>query len=377
MLHWGTISFTIAVLAFGPQTASAQAVPGYDAAYEERLSPGVHTEYASPGSVPSLVSSELMRSSTSSSVDMMGDLTEATVTRRFSEHHSGVFGEFLYLTARDVDQPYATPVDGPIASAVPIGPTSVVEPNYKPGFRIGGTYSINWWSSLTATFSWYRSSSGDSLSLPGGTGWIRPEVTHPDVMATDFDKLNSRAEYDIEFQTTDLAYRALLANGCNHAINWSIGLRYGYLDQQFHADYRVVGETTVDTEIGFHGLGVVAGLEGERSLNFGLLVYGRGLGSLLAGEFKADYLQQSIMAGPEATASIDDRRIVPQLDLECGIGWQDSSARFRVRAGYSLGMWFNVATTPTWIDAVQTSNALDVSESIVFHGLVLRAEYRF
>jgi hypothetical protein len=118
-------------------------------------------------------------------------------------------------------------------------------------------------------------------------------------------------------------------------------------------------------------------LEGERLLGGGFAAFGQAFGNLLAGKFSADYQQQSNLAGAEATAGFDDRRLVPQLELEMGIQWQDSCGNFRIRAGYYVGAWFNIATTPTWIDAVQANNATEVNESLIFDGLAIRAEYRF
>lgn len=102
---------------------------------------------------------------------------------RVGSHRTGWFGDLLYLTAWDVDQAYATHVDGPITAPVPVAPTSVVDSSYQTGFRIGHISELGDKSSLRATYWYYQSDADDSLNLPGGTGWIHPEVTHPDTLA--------------------------------------------------------------------------------------------------------------------------------------------------------------------------------------------------
>jgi hypothetical protein len=68
---------------------------------------------------------------------------------------------------------------------------------------------LDQWSSIRATYWHYQSDTSDSLNLPGGTGWIRPEVTHPSTLDADFDKLSATADYEIDLQIIDLTYRKI------------------------------------------------------------------------------------------------------------------------------------------------------------------------
>lgn len=301
----------------------------------------------------------------------------ATGCDQFWSHRTAWFADFLYITARDVDQAYATHVDGPIPTAVPVAPTSTIDSSYQPGFRVGRNWALDQWSSVRATYWHYQSEENDSLNLPGGTGWIRPEVTHPSTLAADFDKLSATADYEIGLQMIDLTYRKIWKEACGYSLNYVVGVRYGHLEQDFDSEFTVLGTRTVNTEIQFDGAGPRIGLEGDRLLNCGLVAYGQVFGNLLAGKFSADYAQESNMAGSEATAGFDDRRFVPQLEMEMGLRWQDSCGNFRVQAGYYVGAWFNIATTPTWIDAVQANNVTEVEETLLFDGMAIRAEYRF
>lgn len=295
----------------------------------------------------------------------------------FWQHRTRYFGEFLYLTARDSRLPYATHVDGPVPGAAPLASTSVIEPDYESGFRVGGALAIDPWSSITATYWFFESDISGSLQLPGNIGWARSEVTHPSTDAIANDSLFARARDEISFKMGDVAFRRVLWGDCVTSIDWLLGIRYANLNQSFHGDFAISGTTTVDTDIDFEGLGPRIGITLERRLNGGFLAYGNAMGNLLFGELATNYVQQNATAGIQATSGFDDDRVVPQLDLELGMGWQNFSGNLRLNAGYYFGTWFNVATTPEWIDAVQADNASNVDDSLIFHGFTFRAEYRF
>lgn len=297
--------------------------------------------------------------------------------REFWQHRSRYFGEFLYLTARDSRLPYATHVDGPVPGAASLAPASELEPDFESGFRVGGAIALDPWSSITATYWFFESEITDSLVLPGNIGWARSEVTHPGTAAIANDSLSARARDEISFRMGDVAFQRVWWGDCATSIDWLLGIRYAHLNQRFHGDFVISGRTTVDTEIDFEGLGPRAGILLERRLSGGFLAYGNAIGNLLVGELATSYIQQNATAGNQATSGFNDDRIVPQVEAELGISWQNDCGNLRLNAGYFLGNWFNVGTTPAWIDAVQTDNASDMDDSLLIHGLTFRAEFRF
>ena len=295
----------------------------------------------------------------------------------FWQHRTRYFGEFLYLTARDSRLPYATHVDGPVPGAAALASTSAIQPEYASGFRVGGALAVDPWSSITATYWFFESEISDSLVLPGNIGWARSEVTHPSTAAIANDSLSARARDEISFKMGDVAFQRVLWGDCVTSVDWLLGIRYAHLNQQFHGDFAISGATTVDSDIDFEGLGPRIGVVLERRLNGGFLTYGNAIGNVLFGELETSYIQRNATAGVQATAGGDNDRVVPQLELELGIGWQNYCGNLRLNAGYYFGSWFNVGTTPAWIDAVQTSNSSDVNDTLIFHGFTFRAEYRF
>ncbi|HID24725.1 MAG TPA: hypothetical protein EYP14_20320 [Planctomycetaceae bacterium] len=60
-----------------------------------------------------------------------------------------------------------------------------------------------------------------------------------------------------------------------------------------------------------------------------------------------------------------------------GIGWQNACGSLRIKAGYYLGAWYGVMTTPSFIKGVQANSLADLEETLVFDGMVIRGEVRF
>lgn len=300
----------------------------------------------------------------------------------FWEHRSSIYGEFLFLTPRGTDLSYALPIDGTGINAVPIGRAAVADPTFEPGFRVGGSWMLDPCTSLTANFTHYESHAFDQTSLPGGAGFLEAELVHPNTTDVATDSLAASASYDIDFELADINYKGIVWGGCDYALNYVLGFRYGRLEQDLRARYRIEGLTTVDGDIGFDGFGPRIGLEGERRICGGFLVYGKGFANFLAGQFDADYRQANVFSGTQVATGIEDERIVSLLELELGIGWQSKCGRVRATAGYYVGTWLNTFTMPDLIEAVQAENIDDVAVDVVddtltFDGLTTRIELRF
>ena len=298
---------------------------------------------------------------------------------KFWEHRTGLNASFLYLHTTNVDLPYTTHVDGNTQAAVPLAPTNSVDPDYDPGFRVGFSYALDYRSSFTANYWFYESSTDNSVILPGGTGFLRPELTHPNTLNAFADRLSADARYDIDFQMADANYKSVLWGGQDYFLNYVAGFRYANLDQDFDVAYTNNDLLTVDTEIDFDGWGPRLGLEGERLLGRrGFLVYSKGHANFLVGEFTSNYLQRNETTNvTQAHAGFEDDRIVTQLEYEMGFGWQNRCGTFRLMAGYYIAAWFNSVTTPSFIRAVQAGNYDNVDETLTFDGLTARLEVRW
>ncbi|MBC7822033.1 MAG: hypothetical protein IAG10_34540 [Planctomycetaceae bacterium] len=298
----------------------------------------------------------------------------------FWEHRNAVWGEFLYLRPRGADVIYATPVDGTLSTSVPVGPQAVAAFGYDAGFRIGGAHAIDSCSSFTTNYMWYQVGTSDSVSLAGGGSFLRADTVHPGTLNVANDSLAAQTQYDLNLQAIDLNYKSILWASDSYVVNYLVGVKYARLEQQFGAAYSIIGDTTVDTNVDFDGVGPRFGFEGEKSLeDYGLLVYSKGTVNFLVGSCSADYLQTNIFSGIQAQTGLQETRIVTVPEFELGGGWQSCNGRFRITAGYYLAAWFNMMTTPEYLSTVRDApNSFERQvKTLTLDGLNVRAEWRF
>ncbi len=206
-------------------------------------------------------------------------------------------------------------------------------------------------------------------------------MIHPSTATTGAASLEANATQLANFQFADLMVRRVYRSSDCGVINWNAGLRYGNLEQGLSANQTVsvaTGLTNVTTDIDFNGFGIIGGLDGARhSTHTGFLVYGRALGSLLAGNWQADYRQSNQFGGGVIANRYDDYRVTPVVDTELGVGWQSCGGGLRVTTGYLFSTWFNAVTNRDYIQSVRSGDMLNLDDNLTFSGLSLRTDLRF
>ncbi len=298
------------------------------------------------------------------------------------QHRSGVFAEFLYLRPGNVDVVYAreqTSFDPALAS--PTGPVGRANISSGTGFRIGANWALDNCASLVATYTWFESGTdNDITATPGNV--LDLVVGHPSLATSGASSRAASASYDLDFQLLDVDYRSLLWGSCDAGIDYTVGLRYAHLSQDFVASqdiFSAAGLTSVGTQIGFDGFGLHFGLDGiKRRAGSGLLLYSKGDVSFVGGEFKANYVQANQFGGAAVVRNeLADYRVVTILEAELGIGWESAGGRVRVTGGYAVSGWLDTLTTGSYIDGVRAGSYTNLGETLTFDGLVTRAELRF
>ncbi|MCU0959159.1 MAG: Lpg1974 family pore-forming outer membrane protein [Pirellulaceae bacterium] len=297
-------------------------------------------------------------------------------------HKVAVYGEFLYLQARNSEVAYGVPIDGPIvapptANPIQVGRMGVVDQDYDPAFRLGFNYVLDGCSSIGGQYTYFESTRTDEITTTA-PNVIRSLVSHPGTLTAAQDFLSAQASHDIEFQFLDVDYRRVLSCGGDHNLSFLVGVRAGEFSQDFAADFVATGTESVRSEIDFYGAGIRLGLEGERySMSRRWLIYGKTYGNLIAGDFTADYLQTQSFDPEVVNTTWKAGRIVPMLDLEVGAGWQSRCGTWRLTGGYMISAWYNTVKTDEWIAAVRNNDFVGLSGNMSFDGLVLRCEGRF
>ena len=244
-------------------------------------------------------------------------------------HRCSVFGEFLYLQPTDADVTHAQQQNGiGGAGTVPYGQIGVAGLDYEPGFRAGGSLSLSNCSSIFGSYTFFESSANDTLLppvIPGGGGAVGSFVHHPGASLTaSVGPMNT--SYDIDFQLAEVGIRRVWRSGASQVINWSVGARYGHLEQDFLQSGVFsggsAGQIDTRTEIDFDGGGLMFGLDGERRCGCsGLSVYGKINVSPMTGRFHADYAMQNVSTDTLlALADWQDDRITTLVRLRSRSG---------------------------------------------------------
>ena len=298
------------------------------------------------------------------------------------QHCCGVWGEFLYLHPTGADMAHGQQqvgTGGP--GTVPFGRIGVADPDYQPGVSLGMNWALTNCSSFAVAYTFYESNTLDVLEL-GAAPAIGSLVQHPNA-AVISSTGPLTATYDIDFQIADFVYRRLIFGDNRSWMNYSIGARYGHLDQDFYQtgvfSGSQFGVIDVLTDVKFDGGGLVLGLEGERMVGYrGFSVYGNLGVSPLAGQFTTSYTMTNVSTATQlANAQLKDDRFVTILDYEVGLAWTSCCRCWRLSTGYTASFWYNTITTPVFIDAVQADNYVDIGDTLSFDGLTARVEYRF
>lgn len=295
-----------------------------------------------------------------------------------------VWGEAIWIHPTGIDMAHAQQQDGlGGAGTVPFGNIAVLSPDYELGFRAGAQLRLAPKDAVFGQYTWFESNVSDSLDAPNIlTGAVGSLVHHPGAALTA-SAGPVTGSYDIDFQLGDLAYRYYVACSRTGEVSVFAGGRYGNLRQRF-AQNGIFGgggggEVDTSTNIKFNGGGPIAGFQAERlvdSTRFS--VYGKGLVAALAGSFDASYLMYNNTTSQTLAQSIwTDDRIVPMLEYELGIMWTGPQNHCRLALGYMASYWFNIVSTPEWVDAVQGNNYVDLSDSVAFDGAVGRVEFRW
>jgi hypothetical protein len=291
------------------------------------------------------------------------------------------FGDYMYLQPRSADVPFGEILTAANPLAAPKGEVGVADPDYSTGFRVGlGGSCDNGCTIFEASYMWFNSHTDASMMADTPTA-IRALTTFPGTLNVAADSNFADASYDIDFQFGDLNVKRALCRGPDHNLYLVLGGRYANLQQDFLANYNVLGVTTVTTDIVFDGVGPRAGLQGDYRFKKGFFMFGSGALNLIFGEFEANYLQTNAFAGTQAEVRFGDDRIVPVLELELGGGWASPKGRVRVSGGYYAGIWFNTMTTNGLIQGIQnanfTTNGDNLSETLSFDGMFGRVEFRY
>lgn len=295
-----------------------------------------------------------------------------------------LYGTYLLLHAVGGDVAYAQQQDGPGgAGTTPFGTVGTTDVGYGSGVRVGGLLALDSATGLGVSYTFFESGGGSSIDAPNiANGTLGSLIHHPEVAITSSADPVS-ASQQIDFQTAEIDVRRLVTAQGNRWVYFTLGARYGYLEQNFSTRGLYAGapggSILSGTDIDFKGLGLRVGTETEQKLgNSRWSVYGTAAASSLFGQVDADYIMYNASTVTDlAIVRWRDDRVVPMLEYEVGLAWTNDNGCLRLSVGYTVTHWFNTVTTPEFIDAVQADNYTDLGDTLTFGGLASKVEWRY
>lgn len=312
--------------------------------------------------------------------DACGNTVACCCCKPWWAHGCGAFGDFLLLRPGSADQIYTIEQNSPVPGDFPTGPVGRVNIDDSAGYRLGFTLAASNCTSLLASYTHWGGTTENTIAAQQGNV-LNSQIIHPSTLTTGASSLQSWAAQRIEFDLVDLGYHHVLKASDCYVVNWLAGFRYGQLEQDLYTQQQISTATGLvgnDIDVKFNGFGLLLGLDGERrSPCTGLMVYGRGLSSFLAGDWKGSYVQANQFDGGVVANSYEDYRVTPVLELELGFGWRSPCGRCRASVGYLTSAWYDAVSTRQYVDAVRSNDYVNVEETMTFSGLTAGLEANF
>ena len=282
------------------------------------------------------------------------------------------------------DMPFAQQQNGTGgAGTTPFGQIGVADPNADTGVRVGGLWALDAYTGIGVSYTFFESDSRGSIDAPDiPLGSVGSLVHHPGASVTS-SVGPVHGNYSLDFQTAEIDTRHLLVATCDRWVYATIGARWADLDQEFSTRGIYAGSQggniLTGTDLEYEGAGLRIGLDGEQLLGQSRLsVYGNAYASSLVGEMRGRYqMHNATTVTDMALVRWQDDRVVPMFEYELGLAWTSRKGCLRLSVGYTMIHWFNVVTTPVFVDAVQADNYTDLSDTLSFSGLTSRVEWRY
>lgn len=285
-----------------------------------------------------------------------------------------IFGEWMLLQPRGSDAVFATRALN--CFNPPIG-VEQIDLGAFDSYRVGFFKQCGDCCDIGATFWMFESEEDERASPTIGTDVIFPALLFPTISnitpgCNDATSTSARASLGIDFDRFNIDYRCRCDWTC-FQLDWLVGFGYGKLEQDLTAIY---DEGFVRADSDLHGYGVRLG--GGATYNMGCF---RGYThtdlTLLAANLKARYRNVDTFDGGVADYEQDLDRIVPVLDLEVGVAY-DVCRNTTLKVGYIYSIWWNVVTTPSFIEDVQKGDITGNSgDTLTFDGVFARIEINF
>src|SRR5262245_37487926 len=281
--------------------------------------------------------------------------------------------EYLFLRPRRQGNDFA--IADPNDDGVVEGPVQALNSGFASGFRIGAGYrrcGSPW--QFDFSYTWFRARDEVSVNAPAG-GILWATQTRPGIIeVANTATASTRWAHDI----FDMLLSRDFQGEAGVGLRLQAGARIAHIGQDFNAFYDGLNaaQTQVATGFDFVGAGPMIGGEiswlGWRNLS----IFGFGRGGLLLGVTNFD-VRETDGNGLTENGDITDRSpvTIPVVEMGLGLAWQYRN--WNIRAGYEISNWFQMVSTPDFVDDVNRGHLTRRQSNYSVDGLFFRLGYNY
>ncbi len=300
-----------------------------------------------------------------------------------------ITGEYLYWVAQEDSLYYGhtglragTTVAPPNGSADFKGDLKKIKPEWDTGLRLGlGLNFPKEGYDIAAYWTWFSTEASDSVSKRNGT--LFSIWAHPDTLPTSADT-SAKGKWNLDLNVADMEWGRSAWFGCYFSLRPFFGLRGLWLDQDLKNQYtyftspRIKGRLAAESD--FRGGGLRAGANALFAMGYGFSIYGITSGSLLYGQFDADFrLKEN---GKTIAYSKDNFwKGISSLQLALGLSWDTHFSNDRLHiefhAGWEQNQWFSVNQMNHFMQEVGRGVYFQENSNLALQGLTVGGRFDF
>jgi hypothetical protein len=282
---------------------------------------------------------------------------------------------FEYLLLRPRRQASDFAIADPNTDGVVEGPIQSLDAGFRSGFRVGAGYrrSGSPWQ-IDLSYTWYRATDSLAVNAPAG-GLLWATQTRPGIIeVADTATASTRWAHDI----VDLRIGRDFCGDSALALSVQAGLRIAHIGQDFSAFYDGINaaQTQVASGFDFVGAGLMFGGEAHWAAWRGFSLFGFGRGGMLLGA-TTSHLRETDNSGLTVNSDITDRSavVIPVLEMGLGVAWKYRN--WNARAGYEVSNWFQLISTPDFVDDVNRGHLTRRQSNYSVDGFFFHVGYSY
>jgi hypothetical protein len=299
-----------------------------------------------------------------------------TVLPPAADAGSGSFfadAEYLLMQPRRRDLDFV--LVSPNGAGTPQGDIGSADWHTESGVRIGTGYLFpgEGWE-IGAYYTYFHSHGSLAVSAPAG-GALYPTLTYPGLI----DQVNSAVgTSSLNYQLVDLEVGRSISVTPSFGVCLFSGARLAFIDQGLEAafDGGDASQALVSNPTSFNGAGIRVGGEAHWIMPWGLSLFSRAAGSIIAGTVRTQLIETN-NAGAIVDVNVGEKfdKLIPVIELGIGVEWQYRN--LQVSAGYEMTNWFGLVESPDFVNDVAPGKLSTKTSDLSLSGLFVQLQMSF